>query len=83
MKDLEKLLKNTPPNQKIATIIENFGDGFDLIYLDGKEEGFDKGQSSKEIEIVENMICLNYDFKEISKITNLSITKIKQIAGKS
>ena len=45
----------------------------------GIEKGINQGIEKRNIEIVRNMIQMNMDIKDISKITGLNIEEIKKI----
>lgn len=47
-----------------------------------RKEGKIEGKKEKTIEIVESMLELKMDNREISKVTKLSVEEIEKIAGK-
>ena len=51
-----------------------------LVIDEAREEGIEQGIEQGKNDVIKNMLKKNFDFKMISEITGLSLTKIKDIS---
>ena len=68
------LLNKQREKEKIASIIETYGMGFDDVYLDGKYEG--------KIEMASVLLDMGIDEGIVSRGAGISITEIKEFKRK-
>lgn len=59
-------------------IIKKYGQGFDVIYFDGKSDGF----ADAKIETITNGLNMGVNEEIISQMTGFSIEQIKEIKRK-
>ena len=68
------MLKTQTKNSEVQRIIDKYGEGFDVIYFDGKADG--------KIEVARNLLKDGFDEEVISRNTGLSLDQIKNIKRK-
>ena len=68
------MLKTQTKNSEVQRIIDKYGEGFDVIYFDGKADG--------KIEVVKKGLANGIDEETISILTGFSIDQIKNIKRK-
>ena len=71
LSEMLKFLKKETKDEKIAGIIEKYGNGFDEVYKDGKYEG--------KLEGAKNLLLRGFDELFVCECMNLSISKIKKL----
>jgi hypothetical protein len=64
----------TSRNPEVSRIIEKYGQGFDVIYFDGKEDG--------KRDAAEKFLARGFDEEVISECTGISIDELKKIKRK-
>ena len=64
--------QTTPP--EVARIIAKYGQGFDVIYFDGKADG--------KLDTAKNLLAEKVDEEIISKCTGISIDELKKLKRK-
>jgi len=69
-----EMLKTQTKNSEVQRIIDKYGEGFDVIYFDGKADG--------KIEVARNLLKDGFDEEVISRNTGLSLDQIKNIKRK-
>ena len=69
-----EMLTTETKQSEVERIIEKYGQGFDVIYFDGKADG--------KLEVVINLIKNGFDEEVISINTGLSIDQIRNIKRK-
>lgn len=74
-----ELLKTLTKNPEVECIIEKYGEGFDSIYFDGKEDGFIGGIDDGKLQVARNLLGDGFDENVVSCNTGISIDKIKNI----
>jgi len=73
-----KMLKTQTKNSEVQRIIDKYGEGFDVIYFDGKADGKTDGK----IEVARNLLKEGVEEEFISRNTGLSLDQIKNIKRK-
>ena len=68
--------QTTPP--EVARIIAKYGQGFDVIYFDGKADGKAEGK----LDTAKNLLAEKVDEEIISKCTGISIEELKKLKRK-
>ena len=61
-------------NPEIQRVIEKYGQGFDIIYFDGKAD--------ERIAIARNLLKDGFDEEVISRNTGLTINQVKELKRK-
>ena len=69
-----EMLKTQTNNSEVQRIIDKYGEGFDVIYFDGKADG--------KVEVARNLLKDGFDEEVISRNTGLSLDQIKNIKRK-
>ena len=90
VKELVDMLKCDTEIPEIAKVIEKYGVGFDVIYFDGKADGFEDGRTkgfsdgknSAKLDITENLLKSGVDELIISQCTGFTIDQIRDIKRK-
>ena len=72
------MLKTQTKNSEVQRIIDKYGEGFDVIYFDGKADGI----IENKFEIARNLLKDGFDEELISRNTGLSLDQIKNIKRK-
>ena len=72
------MLKTQTKNSEVQRIIDKYGEGFDVIYFDGKADGKTDGK----LEVVKKGLANGIDEETISILTGFSIDQIKNIKRK-
>ena len=72
------MLKTEIRNSKIASIIEEYGPGFDVIYGDGVADGMAEGK----LEDARNFLAEGFSEDVISRCTGVSIDKLRELKRK-
>ena len=68
------MLKTQTNKSEVQRIIDKYGEGFDVIYFDGKADG--------KVEVARNLLKEGVEEEFISRNTGLSIDQIKNIKRK-
>ena len=68
------MLKTQTKNSEVQRIIDKYGEGFDVIYFDGKADG--------KVDVARNLLKEGVEEEFISRNTGLSIDQIKNIKRK-
>ena len=68
------MLKTQTKNSEVQRIIDKYGEGFDVIYFDGKADG--------KVDVARNLLKDGFDEEVISRNTGLSLDQIKNIKRK-
>lgn len=74
LSEMIEMLTTETKQSEVERIIEKYGQGFDVIYFDGKADG--------KLEVVINLIKNGFDEEVISINTGLSIDQIRNIKRK-
>ncbi len=69
-----EMLRLESENPEIQRVIEKYGQGFDIIYFEGKAD--------EKIAIARNLLKDGFDEEVISRNTGLSINQIKELKRK-
>ena len=69
-----EMLKTQTKNSEVQRIIDKYGEGFDVIYFDGKADG--------KVDVARNLLKDGFDEEVISRNTGLSLDQIKNIKRK-
>ena len=69
-----EMLKTQTKNSEVQRIIDKYGEGFDVIYFDGKADG--------KVDVARNLLKEGVEEEFISRNTGLSIDQIKNIKRK-
>ena len=89
--DIDSMYDGDELMEKIVDVAHSITDDFDKrFYYDeeevkrlefeaGVKQGIEQGIEQEKLEIVKNMLKMNYDVSEISNITNLSIEDIQKL----
>lgn len=85
-----EMLKTVTTSPEVARVIEKYGEGFHLIYFDGKEdgrnqgiaEGRDLGIAEAKLEDARNFLVEGIDEEVISRCTGISIEEIRELKKK-
>lgn len=72
------MLRYETENPERMKVISKYGQGFDLIYFDGKSDGINQSKW----EIAKKLIALGIDVETIAKGTGLTIDQIKELKRK-
>ena len=75
LKEMIRMLKSVTKDPKVKSIIEQYGLGFDEIYYDGKEDGFDNAK----LEDVRGMLSEGISDEIILRVTKISIKKLQNL----
>jgi len=73
-----KMLKTQTNKSEVQRIIDKYGEGFDVIYFDGKADGI----IENKFEVARNLLKEGVEEEFISRNTGLSIDQIKNIKRK-
>ena len=77
-----EMLKTQTKNSEVQRIIDKYGEGFDVIYFDGKADGKADGIIETKFEVARNFLKDGFDEEVISRNTGLSLDQIKNIKRK-
>ena len=66
-------------NPEVTRIIEKYGQGFDVIYFDGKADGFKDGKAKGRLDTAKNLLAAGVDEKIISQCTGIPINELKKL----
>lgn len=89
--EMSDMLRCEDENPEIARIIEKYGKGMDVIYFDGKADGFiegeakgeakgeARGRANEKVELARNLLAEGIDEEIISRCIGLSLNQIRQI----
>ena len=77
-----EMLKTQTKNSEVQRIIDKYGEGFDVIYFDGKADGKADGIIETKFEVARNLLKDGFDEEVISRNTGLSLDQIKNIKRK-
>ena len=69
-----KMLKTQTNKSEVQRIIDKYGEGFDVIYFDGKADG--------KVDVARNLLKEGVEEEFISRNTGLSLDQIKNIKRK-
>ena len=72
------MLKTQTNKSEVQRIIDKYGEGFDVIYFDGKADGI----IENKFEVARNLLKEGVEEEFISRNTGLSIDQIKNIKRK-
>ena len=72
------MLKTQTKNSEVQRIIDKYGEGFDVIYFDGKADGI----IENKFEVARNLLKEGVEEEFISRNTGLSLDQIKNIKRK-
>ena len=73
-----KMLKTQTNTSEVQRIIDKYGEGFDVIYFDGKADGI----IENKFEVARNLLKEGVEEEFISRNTGLSLDQIKNIKRK-
>ena len=73
-----EMLKTQTNKSEVQRIIDKYGEGFDVIYFDGKADGI----IENKFEVARNLLKEGVEEEFISRNTGLSIDQIKNIKRK-
>ncbi len=73
-----KMLKTQTNKSEVQRIIDKYGEGFDVIYFDGKADGI----IENKFEVARNLLKEGVEEEFISRNTGLSLDQIKNIKRK-
>lgn len=62
-------------NPEVERIIEKYGQGFDVIYFDGKEDGF----AQAKLDSAEKLLAHGVDEKIISECLDIPIDELQKL----
>ena len=82
LSEMIEMLTTETKQSEVERIIEKYGQGFDVIYFDGKADGISQGAFDSKIEVVRNGLVNGIDEEIISKLTGFSIDQIRDIKRK-
>jgi hypothetical protein len=74
LSEMIEMLKTQTNNPEVSRIIEKYGQGFDVIYFDGKEDG--------KRDAAEKFLARGFDEEVISECTGISIDELKKLKRK-
>lgn len=69
-----EILRVETENPEIRRVIEKYGQGFDVIYFDGKSDG--------KLEVARNLIKNGFDEEFISSNTDIPLDEIRKLKRK-
>ncbi|WP_295602353.1 hypothetical protein [uncultured Methanobrevibacter sp.] len=72
------MLKTQTNKSEVQRIIDKYGEGFDVIYFDGKADGI----IENKFEVARNLLKEGVEEEFISRNTGLSLDQIKNIKRK-
>ena len=73
-----KMLKTQTNKSEVQRIIDKYGEGFDVIYFDGKADGI----IENKFEVARHLLKEGVEEEFISRSTGLSLDQIKNIKRK-
>ena len=82
LSEMIEMLTTETKQSEVERIIEKYGQGFDVIYFDGKADVISQGAFDSKIEVVRNGLVNGIDEEIISKLTGFSIDQIRDIKRK-
>lgn len=74
LSEMKEMLQAQTKDPKVQRIIEEYGNGFDVFYLDGKADG--------KFDVAINLLKDGFDEEVISRNTGIPIDKIKELKRK-
>lgn len=74
LSEMIEMLQTQTKNPEVARIIAKYGQGFDVIYFDGKADG--------KLDTAKNLLAEKVDEEIISKCTGISIDELKKLKRK-
>lgn len=77
--EMVKMLSYKSKDPKLDAIIAEYGMGFDLIYLDGKDAGFNEGELKAKMDMAQNLLAEGVDVGIISRCCGLSISQVEEL----
>lgn len=75
LSEMIEMLQTQTKKSEVARIVEKYGQGFDVIYFDGKEDGKIEGK----IETARNFLAKGVDEEIISECTGISIGELEKL----
>ena len=78
LSEMISLLNKQREKEKIASIIETYGMGFDDVYLDGKYDGKIEGKKEGKLETASTLLDRGMDVNTVSEIVGISINEINE-----
>ena len=90
LSEMIEMLKTQTKNSEVEQIIEKYGQGFDVIYFDGKADGYEDGRSKgfKDgkvkgfKEAAKKLLAKGVDEQIILECTGISIDELEKIKRK-
>lgn len=86
LSEMVEMLKTETKNPEVARIIDKYGEGFDVIYFDGKADGFEygmnRGFADGKLDVARNLLAEGVDEEVISRSTGISIDNLKELKRK-
>lgn len=90
LSEMIEMLKTQTKNSEVERIIEKYGQGFDVIYFDGKEDGFkdgfkdgfNDGFNDGKLDVAKNLLAEGLDLNIISRNTGISINELEKLKRK-
>ena len=76
------MVKTEFENPEVARIIEKYGQGFDVIYFDGKADGFADGFADGKLYVAKNLIAKGCGVEFISSSTGIPVKEIRKLKRK-
>jgi len=90
LSEMIAMLKTVTTSPEVARVIEKYGEGFHLIYFEGKEDGRNQGLAEGrnhgitegKLEDARNLLVEGIDEEVISRCTGISIEEIRELKRK-
>ena len=82
LSEMIEMLKTETGQSEVQRIVEKYGLGFDVIYFDGKADGYEDGAADSRLETAKNFLAEGVDEEIISRCTGISMDQIKQLKRK-
>lgn len=82
LSEMVEMLKTETKNSEVSRIIEKYGEGFDVIYFDGKADGINQGFAEGKLDVAKNLLSEGIDEEVISRTTGISIENLKELKRK-